>query len=388
VQHWWSCVSLIDAVSKFESLEPAIDPNNRISFLLDWELTLKCNLDCSYCATGIYGGHDNSIKHPPLKDCLKTIDFMFAYADMYLSTKPRGIKYVILNVYGGESLHHPDIVDILQNIREKYKSYQDNWNLTVTTTTNGIVSKKKLEKIIPLIDEFTMSYHTENTQTQKKQFQDNLLTIAESGRRQKCVVLMHQNSEQFDDANGMISWLNQHNIKVLPRQLDDDEGVENNKRIYNQSQVKWFDNFYSTKTFGKSQNLLENLGDTHLTNVGRACCGGRQVCGNQDYKHRHFYVDNKFQDWYCSVNHFFLYIKQVNGEIYVNKDCKMSFDGTVGPIGNLEDSQLLLAKLKKQLDDNTLPVIQCKKHRCLCGLCAPKAKDLDTYKQIMKKYQL
>ena len=57
----------------FDVLEPAIDPNNRISFLLDWELTMKCNLDCSYCGNG----HDNSTKHPPLNECLKTLNFMF-----------------------------------------------------------------------------------------------------------------------------------------------------------------------------------------------------------------------------------------------------------------------------------------------------------------------
>ena len=81
-----------------KSLEPTIDPNNRITFLLDWELTMKCNLDCTYCPTGVYGGHDNSTRHPPLAECLKTIDFMFEYADMYLRTKPQGIRYVILNV--------------------------------------------------------------------------------------------------------------------------------------------------------------------------------------------------------------------------------------------------------------------------------------------------
>ena len=103
----------------FNALEPAIDPNNRISFLLDWELTLKCNLDCDYCSTGLYGGHDNSTQHPPLAKCLAALDFMFEYADRYMATKPRGIRYVILNVYGGESLHHPDIVDILSEVDRK-----------------------------------------------------------------------------------------------------------------------------------------------------------------------------------------------------------------------------------------------------------------------------
>jgi pyruvate-formate lyase-activating enzyme len=371
---------------EFSVLEPAIDPNNRISFLLDWELTMKCNLDCSYCAVGTYGGHDNSTKHPPISECLSALDFMFAYVDLYMNTKPQGIRYVILNVYGGESLHHPDIINILSQIREKYQPYTDRWHLTVTTTTNAIISNKKLKQIIPFIDEFTVSYHSESTEKQKQQFKNNLLTIADSGRRQKCVVLMHQQKNLFQDATDMITWLTKNGIKILPKQLDGDGGVDGD-RLYGQQQVQWFNKFYSVKTFGHPKSLLQNKEESHLTDVGRACCGGRQTCINQNYKQRHFYVENKFPDWYCSVNHFFLFVKQVNGEIYVNKDCKMNFEGQVGPIGHLENTDLILSKLKMQLDNNTLPIIQCKKYNCLCGLCAPKAKNLDTYQSIMEKYQ-
>jgi len=369
-----------------ESLEPAIDPNNRISFLLDWELTMKCNLDCSYCGTGLYEGHDNSTKHPPVSECLAALDFMFEYVDLYMATKPKGIRYVILNVYGGESLHHPDIVKILSQVREKYQPYVDRWHLTVTTTTNAIIPDKKLKQIIPFIDEFTVSYHSENTAKQKQQFQDNLLTIAQSGRRQKCVVLMHQESDLFEDATKMIQWLTQHDIKLIPRQLDGSTGVDGD-RIYNQNQVQWFDKLYRIKTFGQSPNLLQDKQESYLTDIGRACCGGRQTCTNQNYKQRHFYVENKFPDWYCSVNHFFLYVKQVNGEVFVNKDCKMNFDGTVGPIGNLNNTKEILSVLKKQIGMDKSPIIQCKKYNCLCGLCAPKAKHLETYNSIMEKYQ-
>jgi len=374
-------------MTKFLCSEPAIDPNNRITFLLDWELTMKCNLDCSYCPSGTYGGHDNTTPHPPLDKCLETLDFMFEYVDLYMSSRPQGLRYVVVNVYGGESLHHPDIVEILSQARLRHRSYADRWNLTVTTTTNAIISDKKIRQIIPLIDEFTVSYHAENTVKQKQQFKDNLLTIAEAGVRQKCVVLMHQQPELFEDAVSMISWLTHNNIRVLPRQLDGNPGSDG-PRIYRQNQVKWFDEFYKTKTHGNPTDLLDVNTDAHLTEVGRACCGGRQMCVDQNHKQRHFYVENKFPDWYCSVNHFFLYVKQVNGEVYVNKDCKMNFDGQVGPIGMLHNSKKILSTLRDQLDTNSLPVIQCKKYNCLCGLCAPKAKDLSTYHTIMEKYHI
>jgi pyruvate-formate lyase-activating enzyme len=375
-------------VSDFEVLEPAIDPNNRITFLLDWELTMKCNLDCSYCGSSsdLYGGHDNSTKHPHVSDCLRALDFMFKYADLYMSTKPKGLRYVVLNVYGGEALHHPDIVKILSSIQSTYQPYADRWKLTVTTTTNAIVSNKKLQNIIPYIDEFTVSYHSESTDKQKEQFRNNLLSIAAAGKRQKCVVLMHHNSELFEHAKNLIEWLGQNNIKYIPKQLDGISGI-NNHKIYNSTQVKWFSGIYQSKTFGTSLNLLEDQADSELDTVGRACCGGRSLCKDTDYKSRNFFVSNKFPDWYCSVNHFFVFIKQLTGDVFTNKDCKMNFNGEMGPIGNLNDTAKILTDLSDQIKNQTLPIIQCKKSKCMCGLCAPKAKNLDTYKSIMKKYQ-
>ena len=64
----------------------------------------------------------------------------------------------------------------------------------------------------------------------------------------------------------------------------------------------------------------------------------------------------------------------------------MNFDGQVAPIGNLNNTELLLKNTARQLATDSLPIIQCKKSRCLCGLCAPKAQNLDTYKTIMSKY--
>jgi len=374
-------------VPDFSVLEPAIDPNNRISFLLDWELTMKCNLDCSYCSVGPYGGHDNTTKHPPLAECIDTVDFMYQYVDLYMRNKPKGLRYVILNVYGGEALHHPDVIEILEYCRDRYKKYQDRWHLTITTTTNAILSQHRFARIVPLIDEFTVSYHTENTPKQKDLLKANVLSIKNANTRVKCVILMHSEPDKFSDAQDMTTWCNHNDVKYLPRQLDHDpQDVQFN---YNKNQVTWLRNLYSGKTHKTSTEIeLKPVGDKFdLSDSGRACCGGRQTCTDGNYKKRHFFVENKFPDWYCSVNEFFLYIKQVNGEIFVNKDCKMDFVGNVAPIGHLKDAHKLLEKTRHDLDKHTMPVIQCKKTKCLCGLCAPKAKNLDTFNSIMEKYR-
>lgn len=350
---------------------------------------MKCNLDCSYCDSELYGGHLNSMPHPSLSECLQSIDFMFEYADLYMEHRRKSIKNVVLNVYGGESLYHPDIVEILQQIRSRHQAYQTRWSLTVTTTTNAIVSDRQLAKIIPLIDEFTVSYHSEANDRQKKQFKKNLLAIHQANRRLKCVVLMHADEEKFVDSETMIEWLDNNGIRYLPRQLD--HTSSRTDLNYNSQQVIWFENLYKKRSYVENFDLPELVvcdSKTDLAASGRACCGGRQLCSNQNYSQREFYVANYFPDWYCSVNHFFLFVKQVTGEIFVNKDCKMNFEGKVGAIGQLSQWQSLLAWTRQNLQNKTMPVIQCKKSRCYCGLCAPKAQTLDTYKEILKKYEI
>lgn len=366
-------------------LEPAIDPANKMTFLLDWELTLKCNLDCSYCTGPGYpkAGHDNSTDHPPLSECLDSIDFMFEYVDLYMQHKPKGLKYVVLNVYGGESLYHPNIVEILKEVHLRYEKYKERWPLAVTTTTNAIVSAKTLNKIIPLIDEFTVSYHTETTEKQRKQVRESLLAIQKANKRLKCIVLMHNEDQKFLDAHNMVEWLKENNIRILPRPL------EFANKEYKSEQIKWFNGLYKSKTYNTITEIPAHSDQTlDISSIGRACCGGRQVCEDQKYKERKFFVSNVFPDWYCSVNEFFLHIKQVTREVFVNKDCKMDFNGNIGPIGYLDNPQQLLDFTKDNLANRTMPIIQCKKHRCICGLCAPKAKDLETFKQITEKYKL
>lgn len=359
---------------------------------MDWELTMKCNLDCSYCRSGPDGCHDNSTEHPPLDECLKTIDFMFEYADIYMQTKPRGIKYVVLNIYGGESLHYPDILKILTAVRQRYSKYQDAWNLVITTTTNGIVSDQKFSKIIPMIDEFTMSYHAGATEKQQTQFRKNLLAVKNAGVRQKCIVLMHPEPENFKKAQAMIDWLKQHDIKCLPRQIDSPK-IDSVNKYKDSSHIVWFEKFYKQKirnplTVSLSDIKMTSRGDYDITSTGRACCGGRYLCGDQDHKSKQFFVANSFPDWHCSVNHFFVFIKQLTGAIYTNKDCKMNFENKVGPIGYLNDSDKLLEQTRSWMNNNNMPVIQCKKMRCLCGLCAPKAESLSDYNTIMSKFLL
>jgi organic radical activating enzyme len=369
-------------MTDFQTLEPAIDPENRITFLLDWEITKKCNLDCSYCGIGIDKGHDNSYPHPDLDDCYETINFMFKYADLYMQHKPKGIKYVVLNVYGGEALHHPNILEILKRVHEVYNDqYKDRWSLTVTNTTNLIIKESKLEKLLPYIDEFTVSYHSETTPVQKNWFKSNCIKIQESGTRLKCVLPMY--TKLFDDSVEMTNWLVDNNIRLIARQLD--QGAQGKEGfLFTKEQTEWFKNYYEERSFSVK------LDDIDVTGIGkgRPCCGGRSLCIDHDMKKRHYFVNNNnFQDWYCGVNHFFVFIRQQTKQVFNNKDCTTNWHtGEIGELGTVDKGDELLEKTKIMLEGDSIPYTKCVKSRCRCGVCAPKAIHLDDYNKSMEKY--
>jgi hypothetical protein len=376
-------------MNKIISIEPAIDPTNRPTFLLDWELTMKCNLDCDYCSTGIeYGGHDNSTSHPPKDECLKTIDFMFAYADKYMQLKPKWQRMVVLNVYGGESIFHPDIVEILEQVRARHKY---DWPLTVTCTSNAVAGKTLWEKVANLIDEFTVSFHSSALPKQRQQVLDNILYNKAIGRRQKVVFVMHNNPALWDISQQAIEFCKTHDVRYVVKAND----TPTPQWQYNKEQFIYFQDYYKSRTPAKSRDTLTqalgavNTETVGMGKIGRGCCGGRQLCTNQDLKHPTAFVPHAdFMGWSCSVNWYFLYIKQINGDVYTNKDCRMRFDGSIGPIGNLASSNLMLEEVQKNIDNKAMPVIQCARTRCICGYCAPKAQDPKDFEAIMDKHLL
>jgi len=327
--------------------------------------------------------------HPSLETALATIDFMFEYVNVYMELKPKWLRNVTLNIYGGESMYYPNIDKILEEARLRHEKYKDFWNLDITTTTNLILSHKILEKIYNDIDEFTISYHTESTENQRNQLRENLLFLKNKNKRIKVIVLMHPNTDNWDDCLSMINFCNTNNIKNLPRQLDHE--LSDVKFNYSDSQVEWFKNFYNSRSHGEvkfDKPVKKDEADNNdLSDYGRSCCGGRQLCTNGNFKERKgFVVGNNFKDWHCTVNWFFLSIKQVTGEIFTNRDCKMNLNSEIGPIGKLEDSAKIIEDLKTLVVNKRLPVIKCANSTCFCGLCAPKSSNKEKLLSAFEKY--
>jgi pyruvate-formate lyase-activating enzyme len=376
-------------MDEVNSIAFALDPTNVPAFLLDWELTKLCNLDCSYCAQGIDGGHDNTTKHPPKEQCLQTIDFMYQYVDLYMQHKKPSQRKVILNVYGGESLFHPDIVEILKECRNRYQPFKDKWHLTIACTTNGVVGKNQWERIVSLVDDFTMSYHSESLPKQKQQYKDNIMYLKSQNKRFKCAVMMHNNKELFEDAESLVQFCKDNNIRYVLKPLDN-SGPEWKYSAEQFSKLKtfWIGEVPESKKdqYQKFINITEQKSEVSSIDQGRPCCGGRKLSLNGDLKSCASYVPKQgFKDWYCSVNWFFLFVRQLDGAVFTNKDCKTSTTGRVEPLGNLNNYQSILKQLKIQLDSTEPPIIKCVKDICMCGFCAPKAQSLEEYKKLLSR---
>lgn len=378
---------------KIFSIEPAIDPSNRPTFLLDWELTMKCNLDCDYCYTGLeFGGHNNTTEHPPLEECLKTIDFMYAYVDKYMKKKPKWQRMVVLNVYGGESIFHPDIVEILTAVRQKHSKYADHWPLTVTCTTNAVAGKLLWKEVTKLIDEFTISFHSTALPKQRQQILDNILYNKSINKRQKVVFVMHNDQNFWQISCDAIEFCKKENIKHVVK-VNDKISSFITRWQYSKDQYQYLSEYFQNKTSNAfKEKLKKELDKTEsaqvdVASIGRSCCGGRSLCVNSEMKNTMSFVPAAgFENWYCSVNWYFLFVKQINGNVYFNKDCRVSLDGDFEPIGNLKNYQRILDNLDNMLNGLSIPVVQCIKSRCICGYCAPKASTFDNFKEIMKKH--
>lgn len=378
------------------SIEPVItDPSRRPVFYVTWESTLKCNLDCSYC-----GSHDNTVPHPSLEECKTTIDFLVEYINLYIMRRNKEQRHASINIFGGESLFHPHIVEILDYFEEKHKPYKDQWTLGLNTVTNAVVKQRIWDKIVDKIDYWTVSYHTESTHEQQELMRRNILDLKNRGKMFQVSILLH--TKHWDNCMKMIDWCEDNDIPYLPRQID--HPWTSFEFYYTTEQAKWLREMYNNNNKKpacgdcscetSNTNIIDTvklIGEStikmvNMSNKGRQCCGGIPLHQDEDYSSTVKYVDNKFKGWSCGVNYFYVFIKQNTKEIFTNKDCQMGFNGKVEPIGHLDNYQELLDYTKTNLENDTLPTITCAKRTCLCGICAPKAKDKETFDRIFAKY--
>ena len=348
-------------------------------FQVTWDTGRRCNYDCSYCPAH---RHDNFSKHATLDELKNNVDFLYEYTDLYMQY--RNHKVANFGFTGGEPTVNPNFIPFAQYLKNQYEEkYANRWEAGFALTTNGAMSEKMGQAVMENFGHATVSYHAESDGKLKQQVKDRILQFHYQGGLYEFTVSVNVmfHAEYFDECVELCEFLKAHEVDFVPRVIGEEpDSRPTFAHKYSDEQLAWMKNYWKQKndaTYANSaaSDVVKNakkLGNS----IGRPCCGSRDMLltlGNESRKSN--FVDfRQFQGWSCSVNWFFLHLEQQTDSIYHHQTCQARFDNRRGPIGKLSEGKKLIAELKDMLENNRMPVIQCPKHTCGCGLCAPKSK--------------
>jgi len=356
-----------------ETIEPAYHPKQKMSFLVDWIVTLKCNYDCAYCPIGPTG-HDNSTQHPSVERSLLMLDQMYEYVDVVMSYKKDASKEVIMQMLGGEVIYHPNVIELMRHSSERYQKYKDRWRLKRRLTTNGTASEKIWESVCEHIEGITMSYHSTGPEKLKKLFRNNLEYLHSLKKDHDVAVLMYPHPDNWRDCIEFLQWARAKGIVARPKMLDGPLGVYKKEHLEDLAE---FIDPIEMEDWDTGRNA-----DTQA----RGCCGGRKMCFNRKLREHQTLVPRGiegFKGWHCSANQFFLHGNNLTGKYFTNKDCRVRVDGTIGPIA---DTTTMPEYIETMREQGTPPTLVCAQTRCWCGTCAPKSMDRENLEAILKIY--
>lgn len=386
-------------------------------FQVTWDLGRRCNYDCSYCPAI---RHDNFSPHASLNDLKRNVDFLFEYIDLYM--QHRYFKRASIGFTGGEPTVNPNFIEFVKYLKSTYQEkYSHRWDCQFSLTSNGAMGKKMADNIIGNMKHITISYHTEASDKIKQQVKDRIIQFKQAqdlqsgpdGFSLSCNVMFH--AAYFEECKELCDWLHDLGVKYVPRIIGEEPGSRSDfAHKYTEEQVDYMKNYwkYKNESLNNEKEVSNRLSATgepeneknkvekHVPknekdkkegwSIGRPCCGSRQMClSNSNQSEKSWFVNNReFKDWHCSVNWFFLHIEQQTDRVFHHQTCQAKFDGTRGHIGRMGrgGADKILSDLKQQLESKTMPVIQCPRKVCGCGLCSPKSKHKDSFLDVAKNH--
>jgi MoaA/NifB/PqqE/SkfB family radical SAM enzyme len=350
----------------------AINTINENIFSVVWDTGRFCNYDCTYCEAT---RHNNFSKHKPLSEFKDTFKFIKEWTDTYNEHRITPAP-VHINFTGGEPTANPNFWELIDHIKS-HPGY------TLSLTTNGAWPKKKSEKIAENFASVTVSYHAEAKPRLKKQVIENIMLLAETKVNLQVNVMLHV--DYWEETTQLYETLKSKGIRCNPRPIGDGSVVRKgwfidsdgtNRRTsheYTEEQQTWF---WNQVGLDKKPNTL-----AEGNQLGRKCCGNIPLQGKVDGTWQPItLIDTHFENWHCMVDWFFLYIDQETKNVYHHQTCKAFYSKTTGPIGNLDQADKMIDDLKSRLFSDNNDHIICPNQRCGCGMCVPKAKDLDDFK--------
>jgi MoaA/NifB/PqqE/SkfB family radical SAM enzyme len=348
----------------------AIRLKNPESLMVTWDIVRRCNLDCTYCEST---RHDNTSELPDLEELITTFNFVKDYVQLYNNLRVDKVGTNI-DFTGGEPTINPAFWPFIDYVKQ-----YDEFRLSLTT--NGTWGPNFTQRILDNFSHVTVSWHAEDPL--KHRTVTNILELKKFNIGLQANIMLH--CDYFEEATTLCEMLRSQGVKVNPVPIGDGNILRKgwfvdadgtNRRTsheYTEKQQEWFYIW-----MGQSCKVNQSV---EGTNIGRACCGGRCTEGLVDNKWQEVkLVDNWFKNWYCTVNWYFLHIDQKSGDVFHHQTCQATHTGR-GPIGNLNNSDAILNQVQNMLSGSVRPII-CPNQRCGCGMCVPKARDFNDFKQL------
>lgn len=367
-------------------------------FQVTWDTGRRCNYDCSYCPAH---RHDNFSAHATLDELKRNTDFLFEYIDTYMQY--RSFKFASISFTGGEPTVNPNFIPFIQYLKNEYETkYAHKWTSNFALTSNGAMGEKMAQKVMENFRHITVSYHAESDNKLKQQVRDRIVQFHKHGPEHNMTmsvnVMFH--AAYFDECKDLCEFLDANGVKYVPRIIGEEPDSRSNfAHQYTEEQLDYIKNYWKYKNeklndSKEESRILSAVGEKTTEKkklgltVGRPCCGSREMClSNNGESRKATFVDmREFKGWECSVNWFFLHLEQQTDSVFHHQTCQARFDGKRGPIGKLSEGDKIIAELKQNLENRTMPTIICPKHTCGCGLCAPKSKFTENYKDVMKNH--
>ena len=343
--------------------------------LISWDIGKRCNLDCTYCEAS---RHNNFSPHTSLEDLIKTFEFAKKWANIYNSRRINAPNAIEMNFTGGEPTNNPNFWKLVEHIKSSEGNY---W---LGLTTNGTWGKNQIANIVKNFGSATISYHCEADKTLRDRTLKNIVELHSKGVSIQVNVMLH--TDLWNIAMDACEFLDNNNINYIPTPIGDgptDTSVwaldangtfRRTAHIYTPEQQQWF--------FNKMNINSSTVEDRVGNKLGRTCCGGRCLTGKVDGEWQEVkLVNTEFHGWNCMVDWFFLHIDQELKQVFHHQTCQATHNKR-GPIGTLDDTESMLVDLEQRMNSPAINPIVCPNQRCGCGMCIPKAKNMDDFKII------
>lgn len=349
---------------------------NKDRFSVVWDTGKFCNYDCTYCEAA---HHNTYSKHKTFEEFVHTFEFIREWSSTYNSNRKTPARTGI-NFTGGEPTANPNFWQLMDYIAEHEPEYE------LSLITNGTWGKEFSRKIIDTFDSVTISYHAEGKANLKERAVQNILLLHESPIHFQVNLMLHV--DHWDECVELYVMLKERGVTVNLRPIGDGNIVRKgwfvdsdgtNRRTsheYTPEQQEWF--FSQVGVQAKPSSAAEG------NQLGRKCCCNLAMEGKVDGAWQPVkFVNTNFENWYCSVDWYFLYIDQDHDEVYHHQTCKALYNKTRGPVGKISDAAKLIEDLKARLSAPNIQPVVCPNPRCGCGMCVPKASDIQDFQAIM-----